>query len=209
MNYIWGAIMVVSVVCGIINGKTAQLSAAALDGAKDALELLFTMCGMMCLWSGLMNIAERGGLTAVLARVFSPVLRLLFPEYKDDKETSGAICSNVTANLLGLGNAATPLGIEAMRRMQMKNPENEQANNSMIMFVVINTASLQLVPTTIAILRQKYGSPAPLDILPCIWLSSVFALLVGVTAAKLLEGRSRKKQRGVSAWRRFRDISSP
>lgn len=196
MNYIWGAILVISVVCGIINGKTAQLSAAALDGAKDALELLFTMCGMMCLWSGLMNIAERGGLTAVLARVFSPVLRLLFPEYKDDKETSGAICSNVTANLLGLGNAATPLGIEAMRRMQMKNPENEQANNGMIMFVVINTASLQLVPTTIAILRQKYGSPAPLDILPCIWLSSVFALLVGVTAAKLLEGRSRKKQRG-------------
>lgn len=196
MNYIWGAIMVISVVCGIINGKTAQLSAAALDGAKDALELLFTMCGMMCLWSGLMNIAERGGLTAVLARAFSPVLRLLFPEYKDDRETSGAICSNVTANLLGLGNAATPLGIEAMRRMQMKNPQNEQANNSMVMFVVINTASIQLVPTTIAILRQKYGSAAPLDILPCIWLSSVFALLVGITAAKLLEGRSRKKQRG-------------
>lgn len=196
MNYIWGAIMVISVVCGIINGKTAQLSAAALDGAKDALELLFTMCGMMCLWSGLMNIAERGGLTAVLARAFSPVLRLLFPEYKDDRETSGAICSNVTANLLGLGNAATPLGIEAMRRMQMKNPQNEQANNSMVMFVVINTASIQLVPTTIAILRQKYGSAAPLDILPCIWLSSVFALLVGITAAKLLEGRSRRKQRG-------------
>lgn len=196
MNYIWGAIMVISVVCGIINGKTAQLSAAALDGAKDALELLFTMCGMMCLWSGLMNIAERGGLTAVLARAFSPVLRLLFPEYKDDGETSGAICSNVTANLLGLGNAATPLGIEAMRRMQMKNPQNEQANNSMVMFVVINTASIQLVPTTIAILRQKYGSAAPLDILPCIWLSSVFALLVGITAAKLLEGRSRRKQRG-------------
>lgn len=100
--------------------KTAQLSAAALDGAKDAIELLLTMCGMMCLWSGLMDIAEQGGLTAVLARAFSPVLKLLFPDYKNDKETSGAICSNVTANLLGLGNAATPLGIEAMRRMQVK-----------------------------------------------------------------------------------------
>lgn len=192
MNYIWGAILLISVICGIINGKTAELSAAALDGAKDAIELLLTMCGMMCLWSGLMGIAEQGGLTAVLARVFSPVLKLLFPDYKNDKETSGAICSNVTANLLGLGNAATPLGIEAMRRMQVKNPQNETANNSMVMFVVINTASIQLIPTTIAVLRQKYGSASALDILPCVWVSSIFALAVGITAAKLLQARRKK-----------------
>ena len=178
MNYIWGAIMIISVVCGIINGKTEELSAAALDGAKDAIDLLLTMCGMMCLWSGLMGIAEQGGLTAVLARAFSPVLRLLFPDYKDDKETSGAICSNVTANL------------------QIKNPQNETANNSMVMFVVINTASIQLIPTTIAVLRQKYGSASPLDILPCVWISSIFALGVGITAAKLLQGRQRKAREG-------------
>lgn len=193
LNYIWGAILLISIICGVFTGKTAQLSQGALNGAQEAIELLLTMCGMMCLWSGLMAIAERGGITALLAKIFSPVLGRLFPQYKEDEKACSAICSNVTANLLGLGNAATPLGIEAMRRMQLKNPEQERANDSMVMFVVLNTASIQLIPTTIAVLRQSHGAGAPFDILPCVWVSSVFALAVGITMAKLLQKCGTKK----------------
>lgn len=193
LNYIWGAILLISIICGVFTGKTAQLSQGALNGAQEAIELLLTMCGMMCLWSGLMAIAERGGITSLLAKAFSPVLKGLFPQYKDDKKACSAICSNVTANLLGLGNAATPLGIEAMHRMQLKNPEQERANDSMVMFVVLNTASIQLIPTTIAVLRQSHGAGAPFDILPCVWVSSVFALAIGITMAKLLQKCGTKK----------------
>lgn len=187
MNYIWGLMVVLSVIISLFNGTTQQVSEAVLTGAQDAVELLITMLGMMCLWSGLMQIAEQGGLTRVLAKVFAPVLSKLFPAYKNDQKTSAAICSNVTANILGLGNAATPLGLEAMRRMNQSNKIPRVANNSMVMFVILNTASIQLIPTTISILRQSAGAAVPMDITPCIWISSVFALLVGVTMAKLFE----------------------
>lgn len=187
MNYIWGGIMVISVLLSLVNGTTKEVSDAFLSGAASAVELIVTMLGMMCLWSGIMNIAEQGGLTAILAKAFRPVLSKLFPQYKNDEKTSAAICSNVTANLLGLGNAATPLGLEAMRRMNEGNKNLHTANNSMVMFVIINTASIQLIPTTISIMRQSAGAQTPMDIAPCVWISSAFALAVGVTMAKILE----------------------
>lgn len=192
MNYIWGIMILLSIIIAIISGNADKLSDSVLSGAKSAVELIISMAGMMCLWSGLMNIAEQGGVTKSLARFFSPVLKRLFPEYKNDEKTSSAICSNVTANLLGLGNAATPLGLKAMRRMNEANPDKAVANNSMIMFVVINTASIQLIPTTITILRSEAGAAAPMDIIPCVWLSSVVALIVGIIMAKLFAGRRSK-----------------
>lgn len=187
LNYIWGGIMVVSVVISFFMGTTGAVSDAIISGGKASIDLLITMLSMMCLWNGIMKIAEFGGITSILSRIFAPVLNKLFPNYKHDIETSSAICSNVTANLLGLGNAATPLGIEAMKRMQKANPQKDTANNSMIMFVVLNTASIQLVPTTIAILRDKAGAVSPMDIVTCVWISSLFALLVGITITRLLE----------------------
>lgn len=192
MNYIWGALILISIVCAVITGRMGELSDAVLSGAADSITLVISMLGMMCLWTGLMKIADTGGLTVILAKGFAPILRKLFPEYGEDSPAARAICMNVTANLLGLGNAATPMGIAAMKEMQKSNPDPTTANNSMVMFVVLNTASIQLIPTFMTILRQKHGAAAPFDILPAIWLTSIGALLVGIIAAKLLEkGRKR------------------
>lgn len=187
INYIWGGIMLISVVFSFFLGTADRVTAAVFDGGKQGLELLMTIFVTMCLWGGVMKIAEVGGVTAVLARVFYPITRFLMPRYKKDKQVMNAVSANITANMLGLGNAATPLGIQAMQRMNNKG--NVTANNSMAMFVVLNTASVQLVPTTIAALRQKAGAGDAMDVLPCIWISSFIALCVGVFAAKILEKR--------------------
>ena len=191
MNYIWGGIMIVSVLCALATGRMPELSDAVLSGAGEAIELVLSLLGMMCLWTGLMKIADQGGVTALLSRLFSPVMKRLFPKYKQDSPAVRAICMNVTANLLGLGNAATPMGISAMKEMAKLNPDPKTADNSMVMFVVLNTASIQLIPTTTSVLRARYVSASPFDILPAVWLASVSALLVGIVAAKLLERRGK------------------
>lgn len=192
MNYIWGGLLLVSVLCALATGRMAELSEAVLSGAGEAIELVISLLGMMCLWTGLMKIADQGGMTALLSKLFSPLMKRLFPEYKKESPAIRAICMNLTANLLGLGNAATPMGISAMKEMSKLNPYPHTASKSMVLFVVLNTASLQLVPTTTAILRAKYGSTAPFDILPAVWLTSAVALAAGLVAAKLMEGRVRR-----------------
>jgi len=193
MNYIWGSFLVISIICGFITGKSQELSNAVLTGASDAITLIISISGMMALWTGLMKIAEESGLTSKIAALFSPFIKLLFPELPSNSTATRAICMNITANLLGLGNAATPLGINAMREMQKLNPNKSCATNSMVMFVVINTASLQLLPTLLCTIRQKHGSQNPLDILPCLWIASALALTCGVFIAKFLGKVTRKK----------------
>lgn len=189
LNYIWGALIIISIVCALATGRIDDLSKSVFSGAEDAVGLLISMLGMMCLWTGLMNIAEKSGLTSALAKLFSPILKTVFPMYNSKSREMKAICMNITANLLGLGNAATPMGIIAMKEMQKNNPHPKSATNAMVMFVVINTASLQIMPTMMTILRQKHGSLTPLDILPAIWITSVCALIAGVIASKILERR--------------------
>ena len=171
LGYIWGAMLIVSLICSIYTGKMEELSSAALNGAAQAIELTLSLLGVMALWSGLMKIADKGGITAILAKVFSPFLRILFP----------------AANLLGLGNAATPFGIVAMKEMQKENKTPEIANKSMAMFVVLNTASIQLIPTTIAAMRASAGSKQPFDIIVAIWIVSFLSLFVGIITAKCFE----------------------
>jgi len=187
LNYIWGGLILVSVFCAIATGRVPQLSTAVMSGAAGAVELVFAMLGMMCAWTGLMKIADSGGITLILSKVLDPLMRHLFPAFKKGSPAAKAICMNITANLLGLGNAATPLGIAAMKELAKLNP-TQTADNSMVMFVVINSASIQLIPTFMATLRAKYGSPAPFDILPAVWLTSVCALTAGIVVAKLMEG---------------------
>lgn len=197
MNYIWAGIIIISIISAIYTGRINELSNAVIDGATNAVELIISMLGMMCVWTGFMKIAEKGGLTKVLAKFLSPVLKRLFSEYKNDEETLSAISLNITANFLGLGNAATPFGIEAMKKMQNGRTDKNSkiANNSMIMFIVINTASLQLIPSMLMILRANYGSKAPLDIMPCVWLTSIAALTTGIIITKLLESRNKLRGR--------------
>jgi Uncharacterized membrane protein, required for spore maturation in B.subtilis. len=188
LNYIWAGLILVSVFCAIATGRVPELSAAVMNGASSAVELTISMLGMMCAWTGLMKIADAGGITQILSDLLHPLTKHLFPDCKKGSPALKAICMNITANLLGLGNAATPLGIAAMKELKKQNP-SQTADNSMAMFVVINTASLQLIPTYMGTLRAKYGSPAPFDILPAVWLVSVCALAAGIAAAKALEGR--------------------
>lgn len=187
LSYIWGGMLIVSLVCSLCTGKMEELSSAALNGAGQAVELSLSLLGAMALWSGLMKIADKGGITAILAKLFSPILRLLFPDYKPKSPALKAICANMAANLLGLGNAATPFGIAAMKEMEKENKTPKTANRSMVMFVVLNTASIQLIPTTIAAMRASAGSNQPFDIIVAVWIVSVLSLLAGILTAKCFE----------------------
>ena len=186
LNYVFGGIIIISVICGIVSGNGEQLANGVIEGAKDSISLLTTMSGMLLLWSGIMEIASQGGLTKVICRALSPVLNKLFKNIGKNSKALTYISMNVSANLLGLGNAATPLGLAAMRELHKLNNEDERASDDMVKFVVMNTASIQLMPTMVGTLRQSYGSAAPFDILPCVWISSACALAVGLFLSKIL-----------------------
>lgn len=175
----------VSFICALCKGNMEQLSKAVLDGADKAVELVISMAGVMCLWTGIMKIADKGGLTAVISKFLSPILSRLMPDYDKDSAAMKAVSANITANILGLGNAATPFGIAAMKEMQKTNKLGNSPNNSMIIFVIINTASIQVIPTTIAALRQAAGSTMPYSVLPYIWITSVLTLISGIILARI------------------------
>ncbi len=187
MAYVWAAMAVCSVVCGLITGRTGAVSAAALEGAGAAVQLCISLAGILCLWSGFMEILKRTGLEAHLARLLRPVLRRLLPRACRDGETMAAVSGNLSANLLGLGNAATPLGIRAARRMSLG--AEGTASDELCRLVVLNTASVQLLPTTVAGVRAACGAETPFDILPAVWLSSILSVSVGLLVCRLLEGR--------------------
>jgi spore maturation protein A len=178
--------ILISVVCAVATGKGSELSDGIISGAEDSIELLLIMAGMLMLWSGIMEIASRGGITKVIGRALAPVLNKLFKKVPPKSKALNYISMNVSANLLGLGNAATPFGLSAMKELHRLGGESEKATDDMITFVVMNTASIQLVPTMVGSLRQAYGSTSPFSILPCVWISSGVALTVGLVLAKII-----------------------
>lgn len=183
MSVIWTLMVGAAVVFGLLLGNGDAVAAAALEGASAGVELCLSMTGVMCLWMGVMEIMKRSGLANGLSRLLRPVLRRLYPDFARDREVMDAVSANVSANLLGLGNAATPLGLEAARGMARRSPG--VASDSLCMLVVCNTASIELIPTTVASLRAGAGCVTPFDILPAVWLASVISVTVGVAAAKL------------------------
>lgn len=185
MGYIIAGIIAFSVITAAFRGNMDSVSTAALQGCGDAVQLILSLAGLMCLWCGVLNIASHCGLTEKLARLFRPLTRRLFPTLSQEGPAMQAICMNLSANLLGLGNAATPLGIAAMQELQKANLRPDTASDAMLLFVVLNTASLQLIPTTNAYLRLQAGSVAPMEILPCVWIASVCSITVGILVALL------------------------
>lgn len=183
MTVIWTGMVVVSVLCGLATGRGAEVAAAAVEGTRAAVDLALSIAGMMCLWTGVMEVMRRAGLAQKLSRMLRPVLRRLYPSVADDRRIMDSISANVSANLLGLGNAATPLGLEAARRMSRKS--GAVASDALCMLVVCNTASIQLIPTTVAAVRAGLGCGTPFDILPAVWLASAISVGVGITAAKV------------------------
>ncbi len=189
LNYLWSGLVIISIICSIFFGNTQTLSKALIDSGASSIELILTMAGIMCLWSGIMKIAVESGFTNLIAKLFSPMLRPLFPKLDKNSPAFQSITMNISANLLGLGNAATPFGLKAMEQLHTLNNKTDTASNEMIIFVVMNTASLQLLPTTLATLRQSYGSSAPFEIIVPVWLSSICSLAVALICACTLNKR--------------------
>ena len=177
MAWLWTGMVAVSLIFGALTGNLNALSAAALEGAQSAVELCLAMCGVMCLWTGVMEVMNQCHLTDRLASLFRPLLKRLLPNASRDSETLAAISANLSADLLGLGNAATPLGIRAACK--------GTASDELCLLVVLNTASIQLLPTTLAGVRASLGAADPFDILPTVWLTSLLSVLAGLLAAKL------------------------
>lgn len=190
MPYFLTGLFFLSLLFGCATGQLSAVSAAALTGAQSAVELCLSMAGAICLWSGVMTLMDRCGLSGKLAGLLRPLLRRILPNASRDSETLAALSANVSANLLGLGNAATPLGIRAASRMAQGC--GGVASDELCRLVVLNTASIQLLPTTVAAVRSAHGCAAPFDILPAVWLSSVLSVSAGLLAARVLQALWRR-----------------
>lgn len=191
LNKIWPILLLLSFGCAAISGNLFTLPQALLQGTYDAVSLTITTAGMLCFWSGLLEVARVGGLTQLLARAGAPLLRRLFPNVKRDSPAMQAICLNLTANVLGLGNAATPCGLKAMQALYAERT-GEEASDAMVLFVVLNTTSLQLVPTYVGSLRAQAGAAHPFDIVPAVWMTAGAGIVAAVCAAKCLGRRNRR-----------------
>ncbi len=192
MTVVWTAMVTLSLVFGIAMGNLDAVAAAAMEGAASAVTLCISMAGIMCLWSGVMEVMKQSGLSELLAAAFRPLLGRLLPQASKDSETMAAVSANVSANLLGLGNAATPLGIRAACRMARNC--NGVASDELCLLVVLNTASIQLLPATVAGVRAAAGCAAPLDILPAVWMTSILSVTAGLLASSLLARLGRRKR---------------
>ncbi|MDO4573489.1 MAG: nucleoside recognition domain-containing protein [Clostridia bacterium] len=190
MGIIWTIMLAVAVLFGCASGSAEAVGAAAAEGAQAAVSFCISVGGMICLWCAVMELMRQCGIAAALARLLRPVLGRLFPQSAKHPEIIEPLSANVSANLLGLGNAATPMGIQAAKGMA-KLGRAGLASDELCRLVVLNTASIQLLPTTIAAIRGSYGAALPFDILPAVWISSVISVSVGLAAAKLFAGLSK------------------
>ena len=186
MNYIWAGMILISFAVSLFTGNLSETATAAVDGAKSAVETCISILGVMCFWMGLMKVADKAGLLESLSKLLNPLISKLFKGVKS-KEAKNAILMNITANIFGIGNAATPFGLKAMEKMDLDSGHKHIATNDMCLFVVLNTASIQLIPTTLLALRASNGSSDPYSILPAVWITSVVAVIFGVFAAFLFQ----------------------
>ena len=187
INYIWFILIFFGILVAIFTGNGAEISTTIVGSADSTVKFIIGLVGIMCFWCGVMKIAEKSGLTQKLARLMKPLLKFLFKDAGKDEKALGAIVMNLTANMMGLSNAATPFGIKAMEEMDRLNPENGRASNDMALFLVMNAACIQLVPSTIISIRAAAGSSNPgAIILPAI-LSTASAAIVGVICCKILQ----------------------
>lgn len=187
INIVWFLILVVGIGYGVFNGNGEVVSKAIVSTTSSTVELIIGLVGMMCLWCGVMKIAERSGLTDKLAKVLKPILRLIFKDAGKDEKALGAIVMNLTANMFGLSNAATPFGIKAMEEMDRLNKNKEVASNDMVLFLILNAACIQFVPTTVVSIRAACNSQNPGAIIFAALCTTTFASVLGVTLCKLLQ----------------------
>ena len=179
MSWVWTGMVLLSILCGAILGNGSALAAATVQGAQAGITLAISMAGSLCLWTGVGRLMERSGLTQALSRLLRPVLYRVFPGTRTDAALARDLSANICANFLGLGNAATPMGIQAAKRMK----RGDTATDELCRLIVLNTASIQLIPANVAAVRSALGCATPFDILPAVWITSLCSAALGVTAA--------------------------
>ena len=187
LNWIWFALMAIALLVAAFNGTAGAVTKGAVDSAKTAVEISLGLIGIMTLWLGIMRVAEKAGLISLLGRALRPISRMLFPEIPPDHPAIGAMILNIAANMLGLSNAATPLGIKAMEELQELNPQKETASNAMVTFMTLNTAGIQFIPATIFGVLAAAGSKNPTAIISTTIVATFCGAIAAVTTAKLLQ----------------------
>lgn len=186
LNKIWPFFIIVSFAYAIYTGNISNVNTAIFSSAEQTVTLCITLIGTICLWNGIMNIAIKTSLIKKLTKLFKPVIKFLFPELKNDSKISQEVSMNIIANVLGLGNASTPLGLKAISSMQEKNSDKKTLTNSMAMFILINTASLQVIPTTVIAIRSSLGSQNPSKIILAVWVATLSAFITAIFFGKIL-----------------------
>lgn len=182
MSWVWTGLILVSIVFSFFTGNGSALASATITGAQAGITLAISLAGSICLWTGVGKLMEAAGLTKLLSQLFRPLLHRLFPSTKSDSALAGDLSANISANLLGLGNAATPMGISAACRMKRGNV----ATDELCRLIVLNSASIQLIPANVAAVRSSLGCVTPYDILPAVWITSFCSASLGIAAAWLL-----------------------
>lgn len=186
LNIIWPLFLIISFVYAIFNGRLEQVNTSVFEGTKSAVELCITLLGTMCLWNGIMKIACKTSIVKKLTKILAPIMKKLFPDIKRQDKVHEEISMNIIANIMGLGNAATPLGLKAMKSMQKVNNDKKRLSNSMSIFIVLNTASIQLIPTTVIAIRSSLKSNNPTAMIVPIWIATIFAAISAIGSAKIL-----------------------
>lgn len=191
MNKIWPWIMIISLIIGIFNGKVQEMTTTLFESAEASIETCLNILGIVSLWSGLMNIAEKSGLIQKAQKLVYPVIKILFPEVPKNSPAIGNIAMNMTANIIGLGNVATPVGLKAMEELQSINPQKDTLSKAMMMLLVLNMSSIQLIPTTVIALRASFGSENPAEIVIPVIIASFTAVFVGIIIVKIMYLKNR------------------
>jgi len=185
LNKLWPIFIIISIAYGVANGKILDMNNAIFESTESSVKLCLTLLGNMCLWSGIMEIAAKTRLIKKINFALNRLMKFLFPDIKKEDKEYKEITMNITANVLGLGNAATPLGLKAMKTMQEKNKDKDKLTNSMAMFIILNTASLQIIPTTVIAIRSSLESSNPTQIILPVWISTICAAVAGIVASKI------------------------
>lgn len=186
LNIIWPVFIIISFLYSIFNGRVAEVNNSIFESTKSAMELTISLLGTVCLWNGIMQIAARTKIIKHLTKILNPIMKKIFPDIKREDKVHKEITMNIIANIMGLGNAATPLGLKAMKSMQKQNKEKDKLSNSMAMFIVLNTASIQLIPTTVIAIRSSFNSSNPSAIMIPVWISTILAASTAILSAKFL-----------------------
>ena len=185
LNFLWPAFILISFIYAFITGNIEKVNQSIFESAKSTIELVITFFGTICLWNGIMKIAQKTSFVSKITKLLKPIINFLFPEIKNNEKAKEEISMNMVANILGLGNAATPIGLKAMKTLQKENPQKDIITNSMAMFIVINTASLQLIPTTVIAIRTSLNSTNPTKIILPVWLATLSAFVTAIISTKI------------------------